>query len=325
LPTKKGECIYLALEEREDEVRKDFAAMGADGTEPILVHAAAAPTEGIQALCGLVRARQPCVVVIDPLFRLARVKDESAYAETYTALGPLIDVARETGTHVMLLHHSGKGRKADPIDSPLGSTAIGGAVATLLILKRTEVYRTIQSVQRVPEDMPETVLEFCPETRRLSIAGDRAEIDRRACESRIIEFLMDASEPQTQAQIRDAVEGQTRIIRAALTALADAAKVKKLGDGTKGKPFLYEFPNSGSYNIAGTSKPESEKVLQARVDVSEILVPENSNGSIPVPGSSVDETLSVSCWIHPTNKKQWWLRGGVHPVCGLCHPNPSTN
>jgi hypothetical protein len=97
---------------------------------------------------------------IPPSFQLptqADVKDESAYAETYTALGPLIDVSRETGADVMLLHHSGKGVKADPIDSPLGSTAIGGAVSTLIVLKRTESDRTIQSVQRIGQDMPETV------------------------------------------------------------------------------------------------------------------------------------------------------------------------
>lgn len=29
------------------------------------------------------------------------------------------------------------------------------------------------------------------------------------------------------------------------------------------------------------------------------------------------------CSIHPTNKTRWWLRGGVDPVCDLCHPNPA--
>jgi hypothetical protein len=147
--TKQGECIYLALEEREEDIKNDFRAMGAEGKEPIYIHAAAAPAEGIAGLCDLVRARRPVLVVIDPLFRLARIRDEKAYAETYYALGPLIDVVREAGTHVMLTHHAGKSAKADAIDSPLGSTAIGGAVSTLIHLKRTETMRTIQTVQRI--------------------------------------------------------------------------------------------------------------------------------------------------------------------------------
>ena len=74
LKTKKGECIYLALEEREDDIRNDFRAMGANGSEPIVVHAASAPAEGIGAACQLIHQRRAALVVIDPLFRLARVK-----------------------------------------------------------------------------------------------------------------------------------------------------------------------------------------------------------------------------------------------------------
>lgn len=283
LKTKQGECIYLALEEREEDLRSDFRAMGADGTEPILVHAAAAPADGIRALCELVKERKPRLVVIDPLFRLARIRDEKNYAETYAALGPLIDAARETGTHVMLLHHSGKSPKADAIDSPLGSTAIAGAVSSLIVLKRTDAYRVIQTVQRIGQDMPETVLQFDADTKRLSIGGTRLEADRRECESGIVEFLSAASEPQTQAQIRDGVEGQTKVIRAAITSLVEAGKVIKTGEGTKGKPFLYEFQNSGSQHIVGTSKPESEKVAQTRINIDRILVPGSEQNPILVP------------------------------------------
>jgi sugar phosphate isomerase/epimerase len=104
----------LALEERENEVRADVVALGATGTEAILVHAAPSPAEGMLALVELVRANKPRLVVVDPLFRLARVKDEKAYAETYEALGPLIDVARETDTHVMLLHPLRQGAEGRP-------------------------------------------------------------------------------------------------------------------------------------------------------------------------------------------------------------------
>jgi hypothetical protein len=29
------------------------------------------------------------------------------------------------------------------------------------------------------------------------------------------------------------------------------------------------------------------------------------------------------CPIHPANRTRWWLRGGLDPVCNLCHPNPA--
>jgi hypothetical protein len=261
----------------------DFRAMGATGDEQILVHADAIPSAGIHALIGLVQERKPVLVVIDPLIRMVHVRDEKAYAEIYAALGPLIDVARSIGTHIHVTHHAGKALKLDPVDSPLGSTGIAGACSSLIILKRTEAYRTVQTVQRIGQDMPETVLAFDPATRRLSVGGTRFEADREACEAEILEFLNAADAPQTQAQIRAGIEGQTRIIRAALTALAASGRVGKNGDGTKGKPFLYEFPNSGSHYIGRTTKPECEKAAQTRMDAGAMLVPTLEQKTILVP------------------------------------------
>jgi AAA domain-containing protein len=276
-------CVYLALEERVEDVTADSRALGADGNESILIHADSTPAAGIVALVEIVKEKKPRLVVIDPLFRMVRVRDEKAYAETYAALGPLIDLASSTGTHVLLTHHSGKAMKIDAIDSPLGSTAIGGAVSTLIVLKRTDRYRTIQTVQRIGQDLPETVLEFNPERKRLSIGGTREEADRGDCEGRILEFLKEAPEPQTQAQIRAEVEGKTKIIRAALTALVGSGKLKKSGDGAKGKPFFYEFEDSGSQYIAGTREPECRKAVETRINTDRILVPTLEQKPILVP------------------------------------------
>ena len=229
-------------------------------------------------------AREKSVlVVIDPLFRIAHIKDEKAYAETYAALGPLIDAARASGTHVLLTHHSGKSAKADPIDSPFGSTAISGAVSTLIVLRRTDAYRLIQTRQRLGQDLPETVLQFAPETRQLSLGENKLDTDRKGCERAIIEFLEDAGEPQTQAQIRDGVEGQTKTIRAALTALVQGKRVLKTGQGTRGKPFQYELSDSGSPHSAGTSEPESPSEAQDPINTGDIVVPENYQHPILVP------------------------------------------
>ncbi|SRR5579871_1481914 len=283
LPTRRGECIYLALEERENEVRADFVALGATGTEPILVHAAPSPAEGMLALVELVRANKPRLVVVDPLFRLALVRDEKAYAETYSALGPLIDVARETGTHVMLLHHSGKGHKADAIDAPLGSTAIGGAVCTLIVLKRGDNYRTIQTVQRVPMDLPETVLLFDAETKRLSLGADKAEADVCVIEDGIIDYLQRAGDMRTESEIAEHVEGKTGPKRKALRSLVEEGKLTRDGSGKSGDPFTYKCSFPCSQHIAGTRKRECEQLTQSRRNTGPILVPEITEKPILVP------------------------------------------
>jgi putative DNA primase/helicase len=276
LKTKQGECIYLALEEREEDLKNDFRAMGADGSEPIFIHAAAAPGEGIAAVCDLVRQRRPVLVVIDPLFRLARIRDEKAYAETYAALGPLIDVAHEAGTHLLLTHHAGKSAKADAIDSPLGSTAIGGAVCTLVLLKRTESLRTIQSVQRIGQDMPETVLQFDIESRSLSLGAQKAQADVQAIAEAILEYLKSANEPKTESEIEEAVEGKTGTKRKALRVLVGQGKITREGVGRKGNPFKYQFSSCSPY-IPGTREQESQNGVETPINIGDILVPGVSN------------------------------------------------
>jgi hypothetical protein len=279
--TKRGSCIYLALEERKEEVVADFRAMGADGSEAIKVYADAVPEAAIHKLAGLVQKERPALVVIDPIIRLVRVRDEKAYAEMYAALAPLIDSARTTGTHIHLSHHSSKAPKTDAVDSPLGTTALGAAVATLIYLKRTERYRFIQTVQRVGVWMPETVLNFNPEKRLMSVGDSRAEEDLRQVEEEIVEYLRSVQpQEQTEPQICNNVEGRTSLKRKALRSLVKEKTVQRVETGTKGDPFKYLFPCSQP--IPGTRKQESENWPQPCADADEKLVPENRKNLILV-------------------------------------------
>jgi hypothetical protein len=273
-------CIYLALEERYEEITADFRAMGAGNDDPITVHAEAAPIEAIHALIDLVRAQRPALVVIDPLFRFARIRDEKAYAETYAALGPLIDLARETGTHILLTHHSGKSVKADAIDSPLGTTAMGGVVATLIVLARRENYRTIQTVTRIGPTIEETVLAFDAATRTLSVGGTRVEADSLTLEGEIVEYLQSAGE-KTEPEIADHIEGKTTIKRKALRSLAEKKIITKTGSGKEGDPYIYLFPCS--QDICGTREQASTNEPQTRMDIAQMLVPGNCANQMLVP------------------------------------------
>jgi hypothetical protein len=289
--TRQGSCIYLALEERHEEITADFRAMGAEGTEPIEVHADAAPVSAILALVDLVRRQRPALVVIDPLFRLAHIRDEKAYAEVYAALGPLIDLARETGTHILVTHHSGKSPKVDPIDSPLGSTAIGGAAATTIVLNRRESYRTVQTVTRIGPGLPETVLSFDPETRLLSVGGTKAEADCQEIEKAIVEYL-EAGGEQAEPEIVEHVEGTNAVKRKALRSLVEKGLVDRAGIGKKGDPYKYSY--ACTEGIARTSVQETENGPQTRVSIDEKVVRENRQDQLLVRGNEAhSETVKT--------------------------------
>jgi putative DNA primase/helicase len=286
LRTKQGECIYFALEEREEDLKNDFRAMGADGSEPIYVHAASAPADGMDAPCELVRRRRPVLVVIDPLFRLARIRDEKAYAETYAALGPLIDIAREAGAHVLLVHHAGKSAKVDAIDSPLGSTAIGGAVCTVVLLKKQieSCTRTLQTVSRIGQDIPETVLQFDLASHSLTLGARKDEADVQDLAGKMLEYLSSVAEVKTEPEITAEVEGTLGLKRKALRALVDQQKVSREGRGKRGDPYKYTLSFSCSQGMPQTSERETQKGSEHHTNTHEILVPESSSDSILVPG-----------------------------------------
>jgi hypothetical protein len=279
----QGSCIYLALEEREQELRGYFRAMGATGEEPIFIHADAAPAEGITALLNLVRDWRPALVVIDPLFCMVRTRDEKAYSEVYGALIPLINVSRETGTIILATHHAGKSEKADVIDSGLGSTALGGAASTTIYLKRSDNYRSITTRQRIGQDMPETILSFDAETLSFSLGGTRADEDRDAVAREIAEYLKSSEGEKVEDEICGAVEGTTGVKRKALRSLVVGGVVLRAGTGKRGDPFKYSI--SRSQDIPGTSKRETEDGPETRVNIDRKLVRENSEEPFLVPAN----------------------------------------
>jgi hypothetical protein len=108
-------------------------------------------------------------------------------------------------------------------------------------MKRTETYRTLQTVQRIGEDLPETVLQFDAATKRLSLGGSRERCEAANMAEAIVAALdgKTATEALTEPEIGDAVEGKTTLKRKALRDLTRQGKIVRLGTGKRGDPFRY--------------------------------------------------------------------------------------
>jgi AAA domain len=191
------------------------------------------------------------LIIVDPLFRFVRVPDGNDYATMTNALEPLMILARETGACVLLVHHLGKGDRNDG-DGILGSTAIFGAVDSALLMKRTEKYRTLSSIQRYGEDLEEITLTLDPVTRNVAAGPPRAEAEIRDAATLILQALHRAKEPLTEAELDGAIECRRQLWKRALRDLVGTDKVLRTGRGGKGDPFRY----SGSLICMGTREPE---------------------------------------------------------------------
>jgi hypothetical protein len=234
----QGAVIYLALEEKRSEVKKHFKDLGAAGNEDIHIYVGGAPVDAIKQIRKAIEKIKPALVIIDPLFRLTKVKDTNDYAQVTNALEPLLRLARDTGTHVMCIHHANK-MSGEGGNCVLGSQAIFGSVDTLIIMKRHEEYRTIQTIQRYGEDLPETVLVFDKVTRNVSLGGNRQDEDVKVIKKVILEFLSTQTESVTESIINQGVEGSVKIKCRALRELVSENEINREGKGTRGNPFKY--------------------------------------------------------------------------------------
>jgi hypothetical protein len=187
------------------------------------------------------------------LFKFVRVPAERGndYATMTAALEPLLQLARETGAHVLTVHHLGKGERADG-DAILGSTAIFAAVDTALLLKRSERYRTLASIQRYGEDLEEITLALDPVSRDIAAGPPRAQAEIEDAGQLILQFLAAVPDPVSEAEIDGAIECRRQIWKKALRDLVGTRKVIRTGRGGKADPFRY----SGSLKYPGTTEPE---------------------------------------------------------------------
>lgn len=235
---QKGTVLYLALEEKRSEVKKHFRDMGASGDEDVRVFVSNAPVDALAKLREQTEQVKPVLIIVDPLLRFTRVRDGNDYAEVTQALEPLLMLARETGAHVLVVHHTGKGERQGG-DSILGSTAIFASVDTAMILKRGETYRTIQTIQRYGQDLEEAVLTFDPVSRTIGLGGTKEDAETTAMEAAILEHLEGQSGAVTEAEIREAVEGRRQIQMKALRNLHSNSLVSREGAGRRNDPYRY--------------------------------------------------------------------------------------
>lgn len=243
--TKQGPVFYYALEEKRSEVRKHFQAMGANGTEPIYIYAGSAGPDALAQMTLAIKELSPVLVVIDPLFRLIKVKDGNDYATMSGAFDPIIKLARESGAHVHVVHHAPKGEKEDAGESPLGSTAIFGSVDTLIILKRhpSDGCRTLQTIQRYGNDIPETLLTFDPVTRLTTLGRSRDDADVAGVRKKLLDYLSAQIAPVTEGTIETDVHGRTRLKRKVLREMLAAGDILRHGKGGRKEPFTYSGLN----------------------------------------------------------------------------------
>jgi hypothetical protein len=176
---KQGTVHYYALEEQLEVLNKSFQRLGLDGTEPLFVHIGDPLTDaGFEDFKESILEHKPALAVVDTMFDLIQVESENNYKDIKRELRKVRKLARESGTHILLIHHNSKGSKDDKRRgnrSILGSTAIAGGVDTIMVIEVDGKTRIINTSGRETKDWYQRELVFDFNDRTYSLGPDTSE------------------------------------------------------------------------------------------------------------------------------------------------------
>jgi hypothetical protein len=232
-----GKILYLqfSAEGKRSELKQSFEHAGASLDDRLWVYTGPTVEGPVEALEQAIVHYRPDLVIIDTMIRWVRVADANDYTEMARVTEAIATMARLSGSHIMMLHHASKADR-DVGDAVLGSTAIFGAVDTLLAMRSREGRRTLESRQRYGDDMEKTVLELDQSTGLIMAAGSLEEVEQRDVRDAIMGH---ASDGMSRQQIVDGIEGKTAAIGRAIRQLVAGGQLERLGAGTKVDPYVY--------------------------------------------------------------------------------------
>lgn len=167
---KSGPVLHIALEEQEETLNDSYKAVGVTDDDQIHLHVGGVYDPNfMNELEADLLAHKPALLIIDTLFLLTPVESLNDYALVAAALTPFRKMARDTGTHIIFVHHTKKGASGGA-ETISGSQAIHGAVDCALILTRTGQRRTLTTSQRGGKPFNAQGLEFNFATQTYAVA-----------------------------------------------------------------------------------------------------------------------------------------------------------
>lgn len=178
-----GEIHYYAIEEQAEVIKRSFTKLGLPEDANVYVHVGDVFTDdGLKDLHEVLMSRKPVLAVVDTIFDLLDVQSENNYKEVKVEFRKLRKIARDTGTHIVCIHHANKGgnfQGSGPTGSNrtiLGSTAVAGGVDAVVVLEMAGQDRVITLTGRMVKPITLRKLVWDKKTWRYSL-GEKLERD----------------------------------------------------------------------------------------------------------------------------------------------------
>jgi hypothetical protein len=237
--TMKSKALWIGVAEPEKVLRSAIETMGLGGLGISWVVDRPNDEPWQTWINRTVETIQPDFVVVDEIGRLAKdLENINDYSQVVRATQPFLDLRSKYGTTFCLIHHDKK------TGGTLGSTAWDGAVDCIMSLKRQVQIRTLQTMQRIGDDIEPTIIERDPETGLLSITLPKELADQRKAEQSILSALQ-LGRKMARKELASIPSNGTSVGRNAVDALLSSGQIEATGTGTKGDPRLYQRVGGG--------------------------------------------------------------------------------
>jgi len=239
--TKKGGVLILAVEEHGRDVTRRLKSFGMQPEHPIHVHTGCLSNnkKTLKAIREYVIANKIKLVLVDSLSRFWNVWDENDNARVTREVSPLLDLARETGAAIGLIHHERKSG-GEGGRNIRGGSALFGLVDQALMLDHrqggTRNQRVLKTLGRYEESPPEVIIEL--EGTEYRVLGTPEELNEDEVKSEIVNILRDGTPRDIKTLVNDSGHNEA-IIRKAIKKLEESIITE--GKGVKGSPHTYKL------------------------------------------------------------------------------------
>lgn len=203
----------------------------------------------------------PSLVILDTLFKVIQVENSNDYQQTIKALRPLEELAKEMGTHILALHHSGKGKGNDKSvsNSTNGSVGIPAAFHTCFnIEKRKDNGKTTYTIMsegrgHVQIDPPQKLIW---DNRTGVCSLSEIESKQAVKETALLTFLAEnAPESFSLRALSDATGISRAVIKEKLHWLVKSSRVSSSPGERRGDVVYHINPNFHQEAVPMDDKP----------------------------------------------------------------------
>lgn len=234
---RAGPVLLLSAEDPDAVVVERLAALARSrgvGIEALDIDLFVEPAirlpDGLDRLTATVERASPRLLVLDPLIRIHRA-DENSAAEMSVILDGLRNLARQTRTTVLLVHHSRKASAASGGAALRGSSDLWAFGDTNLYLRKLDGGEVLELrvEHRAASPPPPLRLELVTagdEARFCPVADDSGLPD---LSEGILATLADAEAPVASSTLRSLLGVRNQVLSDALHRLVELGRLRRQG------------------------------------------------------------------------------------------------